>query len=139
MEHHLTVLYVAEDPTELPGALAARGWEVYRATTAEDALAMLVYYEPHITIVDGDSAMTRQALWHMISVSGPSARVVDVIVALSDDDLTYEPPSYIMLRKLPTNTAPQDLWAHVSKLLAEQETEVNRITAENPSFSHISF
>jgi hypothetical protein len=139
MEHHLTVLYVAEEPTRLPGTLAARGWEVYRATTAEDALAMLVYYEPHITIVDGDTPMTRQALWHMVSVSGPSAHIVDVIVALSDDDLTYEPPAYILLRKLPTNTAPQDLLAQLPKLLAEQEDEVSRLMADHHSLSHITF
>lgn len=127
MNRSLTVIYVSEDPTELSGALEAQDWDIHRATTMFDALAMTIYFEPDLIVLDGNSHETRQALWQLMSATGPSAHLVDLIVALSDDDLTYEPPAYIMLKKLPTATTPEALIDMFPDWLSERDEQVRRI------------
>lgn len=119
-----TVLIVNEQPSDLAGALIAHGWDVHQATSTHEALAMLVYHLPHLTILDGDSAVTRQAFWHMVNVTGPSPRLVDLIVSLTDDPLIYEAPAYLMLRSLPASTHPLDLLALLPALLDEQAEQI---------------
>lgn len=127
MNRSLTVLYVSEDPTELSGALESQAWDVHRATTMLDALAMTVYFEPDLIVLDGDAPETRQTLWQLMSATGPSAHLVDLIVVLSDDHLTYESPIYTLLKKLPTSTAAETLIEQLPEWLAERDRQARRI------------
>lgn len=134
MNRSLTVIYVSEDPTELSGALEAQDWDVHRATTMLDALAMTVYFEPDLIVLDGDSPETRQTLWQLMSATGPSAHLVDLIVVLSDDDLFYEPPAYILLKKLPTATTPEALIDMFPDWLSEREEKARRIVGSPSNY-----
>lgn len=120
MNTTLTVLYIASDPSELAGALAAQDWDVHQATSMMDALAMTLYYEPDLIVLDGDSTETRQTLWHLMSATGPSAHQVDLIVSLSDDLLTYEPQPFMMLKRLPAEATPETVLSALPGWLSER-------------------
>lgn len=126
-----TTLYVAEQPSDMASALAAQGYDLHQATSCHEALAMLIYHLPHVTILDGDTPAVHEALWHMLNVTGPSPRIVDMILMLTDDELSYELPPYILLVTLPANTPPAEVLARLPALLEAQAEQAARLMIQD--------
>lgn len=81
------ILYVGapDAATSMATALEQRGWYVYGATEAHEALALYTFYWPHAVIIDAgyDSATTETAYFHLASINAP-------VLILADRSDTHE-------------------------------------------------
>jgi hypothetical protein len=116
----LTILYATDDMTSrLTAAHDARDWDVFCPSSINESLALSVYCAPHAIVIDGDSEWLNELTLHLMAVTGPSARLHDIVVRLADTPLAVDVPRFITYHELPSDIAPDEL-AH---LLAELNTQ----------------
>ena len=120
---NLTILYATDDLTSrLHQTHAARGWEVFHPNSINEALAMSIYYTPHAVVIDGDSDWLNELVVNLASVTGPSARLKDIVVRLAEEPLDLDVPEYILFHELPAATTPEAL-AHALEVLHLQREQ----------------
>lgn len=119
---NLTVLYATDELTSrLHATRIARDWEVFHPTSINEALAMTVYYAPHAVVIDGDSDWLNELALNLTSMTGPSARLKDIVVRLSDVPLDLEIPDYIDFHELPAQTSAEELASVLHELNMQRE------------------
>ncbi len=122
----LTILYATDDMTSrLTAARAARTWEVFCPATINEALGMAVYYAPHAVVIDGDSSWLNELALHLTNVTGPSARLHEVIVRIGETPLALDIPDFMSYLELPQDITP-DALAHLLAALTSQRTSSDR-------------
>lgn len=110
---NLTILYATDDMTSrLNASRITQGWDIICPTSINEALGLAVYYAPHAVVIDGDSDWLNELIVNLINVTGPSARMKDIIVRIAGEPLDLEVPEFIDYHELPENTAP-DLLAQL--------------------------
>lgn len=129
----LTILYATDELTSrLHETHAARNWEVFCPTDLNEALALSVFYTPHAIVVDGDSDWLNELTANLANVTGPSARMHDIVVRLADTALNIDVPDFITYVELPSDTTPDEL-AHTLSTLDLQRERNGRLM---PEFAH---
>jgi hypothetical protein len=117
----LTILYATDDMnSRLHTASAARNWDVFCPASINEALAMVVYYAPHAIVIDGDSDWLNELALNVTNVTGPSARLHDIVVRLADAPLAIDAPDYISYHELPSAITPDELARTLVVLDAER-------------------
>lgn len=126
----LTVLHATDNMTSrLHAASGARHWDVFCPSSINEALALSVYYAPHAVVIDGDSEWLNELVLQLTAVTGPSARMHDIIVRVADTPLTVEVPEFISYHEVPASIAP-DALAHLLAALNDQRTQLQRPLAQ---------
>lgn len=114
---NLTILYATDDMTSrLNASRITQGWDIICPTSINEALGLAVYYAPHAVVIDGDSDWLNELALNLINVTGPSARMKDIVVRLADEPLDLEVPEYIDYHELPVNIAPDVLAQTLARL-----------------------
>lgn len=114
---NLTILYATDDMTSrLNASRITQGWDIICPTSINEALGLAVYYAPHAVVIDGDSDWLNELVLNLINVTGPSARMKDIVVRLADEPLDLEVPEYIDYHELPVNIAPDVLAQTLARL-----------------------
>ena len=114
---NLTILYATDDMTSrLNASRITQDWDIICPTSINEALGMAVYYAPHAVVIDGDSDWLNELALNLINVTGPSARMKDIVVRLADEPLDLDVPDYIDYHELPVNIAPDVLAQTLARL-----------------------
>ncbi len=114
---NLTILYATDDMTSrLKASRITQGWDIICPTSINEALGLAVYYAPHAVVIDGDSDWLNELAENLINVTGPSARMKDIIVRVAAEPLDLEVPEFIDYHELPVNIAPDVLAQTLAKL-----------------------
>jgi hypothetical protein len=114
---NLTILYATDDMTSrLNASRITQDWDIICPTSINEALGLAVYYAPHAVVIDGDSDWLNELVLNLINVTGPSARMKDIVVRLADEPLDLDVPDYIEYHELPVNTAPDVLAQLLARL-----------------------
>lgn len=114
---NLTILYATDDMTSrLNASRITQGWDIICPTSINEALGLAVYYAPHAVVIDGDSDWLNELALNLINVTGPSARMKDIVVRLADEPLDLHVPDYIDYHELPVNIAPEVLAQTLARL-----------------------
>jgi hypothetical protein len=114
---NLTILYATDDMTSrLNASRITQDWDIICPTSINEALGLAVYYAPHAVVIDGDSDWLNELVVNLINVTGPSARIKDIVVRLADEPLDLEIPEFIDYHELPVNTAPDVLAQLLARL-----------------------
>lgn len=116
----LTLLIISDDHTPALDVMAYDGAIVYRPSTVYEALAMFLHYQPHATIFEGNSEWVTETLRHLLSVTGPSARGVDLLITMGAATMV-EIPCYLRLVALAYTLPMYELIPVVARLVAEVE------------------
>lgn len=116
---NLTILYATDDnSSRLNASHIAQDWDVICPTSINEALGLTVYYAPHAIVIDGDSDWLNELVVHLINVTGPSARMQDIIVRIADEPLDLDVPAFIDYHELPVTIAPDVLAGMLARLNA---------------------
>lgn len=114
---HRSVLLVDDDRLILDLyaiALRKHGYTVHTASDAASARAIVEAANPSLVCVDGRLAHTRgEDLAREFAARGQS-----VVIFTNDQSLYDRPPPGITNRLIKVNTAPQELGAHLDRVLA---------------------
>jgi hypothetical protein len=114
---NLTILYATDDMTSrLNASRITQDWDIICPTSINEALGLAVYYAPHAVVIDGDSDWLNELVLNLINVTGPSARMKDIVVRLADEPLDLDVPDYIDYHELPVNIAPDVLAQTLARL-----------------------
>ena len=114
---NLTILYATDDMTSrLNDSRLTQGWDIICPTSINEALGLAVYYAPHAVVIDGDSDWLNELVVNLINVTGPSARMKDIIVRIAEQPLELDVPEYIDYHELPVNIAPDVLAQTLARL-----------------------
>lgn len=114
---NFTILYATDDMTSrLIDSHITQNWDIICPTSINEALGLAVYYAPHAVVIDGDSDWLNELALNLINVTGPSARMRDIVVRLADVPLELDVPDYIDYHELPVNIAPDVLAQTLAKL-----------------------
>lgn len=116
MTTSMTVLYCSDARPFLADELEARGWDVLRADSVMNALAMFVFYQPRVVLLAGDSPLTRDVLYHLLQITGPSVWGVDHILWCGALSREWEVPAFINLRVLPLSITPYALMMELNQV-----------------------
>jgi hypothetical protein len=114
---NLTILYATDEMTSrLNASLITQDWDIICPTSINEALGLAVYYAPHAVVIEGDSDWLNELALNLISVTGPSARMRDIIVRIADSPLEVDVPDFIDYHELPVNIAPDVLAQTLARL-----------------------
>lgn len=115
--NNLTILYATDDMTSrLNDSRITQDWDIICPTSINEALGLAVYYAPHAVVIDGDSDWLNELVVNLINVTGPSARMKDIIVRIAEQPLELDVPDYIDYHELPVNIAPDVLAQTLARL-----------------------
>ena len=116
---NLTILYATDDMTSrLNTSRITQDWDIICPTSINEALGLAVYYAPHAIVIDGDSDWLNELALNLINVTGPSARMKDIVVRIAEESLDLDVPDFIEYHELPVTIAPDVLAQTLSKLNA---------------------
>jgi hypothetical protein len=126
---NLTILYATDDMTSrLNDSRITRNWDIICPTSINEALGLAVYYAPHAVVIDGDSDWLNELALNLVNVTGPSARMKDIIVRIAEEPLDLDVPEYIDYHELPVNIAPDVLAQTLVRLdagrIVQQQYEI---------------
>jgi len=114
---NLTILYATDDNhSRLNASRITQDWDIICPTSINEALGLAVYYAPHAVVIDGDSDWLNELVLNLVSVTGPSARMKDIIVRIAAEPLDLEVPEFIDYHELPVTIAPDVLAQTLAKL-----------------------
>ena len=114
---NLTILYATDDmSSRLNSSRITQDWDIICPTSINEALGLAVYYAPHAVVIDGDSDWLNELALNLINVTGPSARMKDIVVRLADEPLDLHVPDFIDYHELPVNIAPEVLAQLLARL-----------------------
>ena len=114
---NLTVLYATDDMTSrLNASRITADWDIICPTSINEALGLAVYYAPHAIVIDGDSDWLNELALNLVNVTGPSARMKDIVVRIAEEPLDLDVPEYIDYHELPLNIAPDVLAQTLARL-----------------------
>ncbi len=115
--NNLTILYATDDMTSrLNDSRITQDWDIICPTSINEALGLAVYYAPHAVVIDGDSDWLNELVVNLINVTGPSARMKDIVVRIAEQPLELDVPEYIDYHELPVNIAPNVLAQTLARL-----------------------
>ncbi|MFO7322147.1 MAG: hypothetical protein DIU68_010480 [Chloroflexota bacterium] len=117
------ILYVSDRPDQsvLPVLNKHDGvlWHVYSAAELYDALASYIFFNPHLTILVGESSLTQGVFFHLASLSEPSPRRVDAMLVYANRAPGKMPPA-TLLRHYPLPADEDDVVSSILRLAQER-------------------
>lgn len=128
----ISILYVGDEGDDriLPALRKYDGerWHVYTASDLYDALAIYIFFCPHLTVFVGNSELTQRIFFHLASVSSPSPRLVDAMLVFGGA-APRTVPAYALVKHYPLPSNEEEVAAVILGLAedrANAEAEIAR-------------